>query len=78
MLDFRILLIRVLQGVSVRLVSGDFGRDFFGHEFPNPIRIRPRHIPELIVETLKNVGESIEFRLRFAAPSIGTGSISAA
>ena len=55
-------LLRILIGG----VHRNIGRDLYGDKPVHPVRIRPRDIPEVIVEGLEDVAKPVEFRLGLA------------
>ena len=71
MLDPGVLPVGVLPGVTVGGVPRNLGRYLFRNEAANSVRVLPGDIPELVVEGLEDVRETVEFRLRPVAAAGG-------
>ena len=63
MLDAGVLLIRVLHGVLMGFVSGDFGGDLFGDDLANLVSVLPVNVAKLFIEGAQDVAQAIQFRL---------------
>jgi hypothetical protein len=70
-LDSGVLPIRISDRVLKGLVRGHLGRQLLGDHLPDLVPIFPVDVPELVVERLDDVAQSLQFGLWLSAAATG-------